>query len=196
MINKSCRICRRGGRKLFLKGTRCLSSKCSFTKRSYAPGAKSAGQFSKKSDYNIQLREKQNAKAVYGQREKQFKNNYLVASKSKTATGEKLLQRLEMRLDNIVFRLGFAQSRNHASQLVSHGHIYLNGKKVNLPSCQVKNNSKVEIKNTNFKFSDNNLPAWLKVDKKQNSGEIIKIPAKDEIETDLDEQLIVEFYSR
>lgn len=196
MTDKYCRICRREGKKLFLKGERCLSSKCSFSKRSYGPGSHGADRKSKPSDYAVQLREKQRAKVIYGLREQQFKNYYQKAAKSKSATGEEILQKLECRLDNVVYRLGLAYSRNQARQMISHGHILVNGKKNSIASYQTRKKDLIESTMKNIRVKSVELPIWLSIDKKKLAGEIIKIPDRQEIKTDVNEQLIVEYYSR
>lgn len=192
-----CRKCRREGTKLFLKGDRCLSPKCSFTRRSYFPGLHGSARKVRLSDYGLQLREKQKTKTIYGLRERQFKKYYQQAMKTKKATGEKLLQFLETRLDNVVYRLGFASSIRQARQMVGHKNIMVNGKKINLPSYLVKAKDKIEPREKkNFPLSKTNLPVWLKLDKKNLLGEVVKIPSRQEISTDINEELIVEFYSK
>lgn len=194
---KSCRLCRREGAKLMLKGERCETSKCAFTKRSYAPGSNSTKRSQKPSEYSIQLREKQKAKAIYGIRENKFKNYYLKSIKSKTATGEKILENLETRLDNVVYRLSLTNSRPQARQLVLHGKILVNNKKINIPSYQVKQNDLITTKiKTSKSKSVSEIPVWLKFDKGNLSGQIIKIPTKSDINSEINDQLIVEYYSR
>ncbi|OGD67992.1 30S ribosomal protein S4 [Candidatus Berkelbacteria bacterium RIFCSPHIGHO2_12_FULL_36_9] len=195
--NNVCTNCRREGAKLFLKGDRCLSLKCSFTKRSYGPGSHGGARRGKVSDYGKQLREKQKAKSVYNIRERQFQNYYTKAAKTKEATGEKLLQLLETRLDNVVYRLGFALSLRQARQFVSHKKILVNAKKVNIPSYHLIVGDEIEpFKKDGFKTVNVKPPVWLKLDKKNLTGKVAKIPAINEIETDIDEGLIVEFYNR
>jgi len=195
--NAVCRKCRREGDKLFLKGERCLSPKCSFTKRSYAPGARGQHRPGKLSDYGVQLRAKQGAKAIYKVREKQFKNYYEKASKTKEASGSKLLQLLETRLDNVVYKLGFSQSVRQARQMVRHKKFKVNNKIVDIPSYNVEINEKIEPKNKEgIKLSKNEVPVWLKLDKGNLSGELVKLPAREEITAQINEDLIVEFYSR
>jgi len=192
-----CRRCRREGVKLFLKGDRCLSPKCSFTRRSYVPGSSGTGRSAKLSDYAIQLREKQKAKSLYNLRENQFQNYYLKASKSKEASGEKILQMLETRLDNVVYHLGFANSLRSARQLVNHKKIKVNGKIVNIPSFSLREKMKIEpVVKTGFKIFKSEVPVWLKLDKANFCGEVVKVPMRSEISTDINEALIVEFYSR
>lgn len=196
MNNKSCRICRREGKKLFLKGERCNLPKCSVVKRAYPPGAKGLTRGRKPSDYSIQLREKQRAKAIYGLREKQFKNYYIDASTSKSATGEKLMQNLECRLDNVILKLGLTKTQRQARQIVGHGHILVNNKKINIPSYSVKAKDTISIKKINIKPNNIDFPIWLKFNKQKMTGEVLRKPARNEIGTDINEQLIVEYYSR
>lgn len=195
--NSVCKRCRRENKKLFLKGERCASPKCSFSRRSYAPGYPSKTKSGKISDYGLQLREKQKAKSIYGLRETQFKNYYTKASKTKGASGEKLIQFLETRLDTVVHRSGFATSGRHARQMVKHGKFLVNGKNVDIPSYQLKEKDVVELINKkDVKLNKTELPVWLKIDNAKYSIEIIKIPSREEILTEVDEGLIVEFYSR
>lgn len=197
MNNAVCRKCRREGKKLFLKGEKCFSAKCPFTRRPYAPGSKGVVRGVKLSDYGCQLREKQKAKVIYGLKEQQFRNYYKKAAKIKEATGEKLLQFLERRLDNVVYHLGFASSHRQARQMVSHKKFLVNDKKNNIPSHQLKEKDKIEpVDKKNFKLNKSEIPIWLKLDKKNLIGQLIKIPSREEIQTDLEEDLIVEFYSR
>lgn len=192
-----CRKCRREQAKLFLKGERCLSPKCSFVKRPYPPGLTGQNRPGKFSDYQKQLRAKQKTKAIYRVYETQFKNYYLEAAKTKGKTGETLLQLLERRLDNIIYRLGCSFSRAEAKQLVSHGHVIVNGKVVNIPSYLVKTKDIIGLVNKNSKINKKtDIPVWLKFDGKNLQAEILKLPTRDEIESDIEEQLIVEFYSR
>ncbi len=197
MKHAECRKCRREGEKLFLKGERCFSPKCSFTRRSYAPGIQGQSKFSKLSEYGKQLREKQKAKRIYRLRETQFANYFSKASKNKEATGEALIQLLEKRLDNVVYKLGFAASLNQARQFVSHGRILVNSKKVNIPSFSVKIKDTIEpIIKENFKLNKNNMPAWLKIDAKKLQGEILNNPTSEDFPKEINPELIVEFYSR
>lgn len=198
---KKCKLCRREGKKLFLKGERCDSAKCSFVRRSYAPGTDGKSRSMKQSDYAIQLRAKQTAKRIYKINENSLKRYYEKATKSETSTGEKLLQLLILRLDNVVFELGLASSRNQARQIVKHGHILVNNKKVDIPSYQLKPNDKIDIAKNKQDLVENtkkskDMASWIKLAKNNKQGEIIKIPIKDEITTDIDIDLIVEFYSR
>lgn len=196
MITKVCRKCRREGKKLFLKGSRCSSSKCSFTRRSYSPGIHGIKINKKISEYAKQLREKQKAKATYGIRENSFKNYYLKSSKSKQSTGEKLLEYLETRLDNVIYLASLVASHRQAKQIISHKKVLVNGKRVNISSYKVKARDIIEIVNYNIKPNNIDVPVWLKLDKKNLKIEVIKIPSRSDIRTDIDEQLIVEFYSR
>ncbi|MBU0647877.1 30S ribosomal protein S4 [Patescibacteria group bacterium] len=201
----SCRQCRREGEKLFLKGARCESPKCAMIKKNYPPGSLGSNRRAKPTSYGIQLREKQKAKRIYGLREKQFYKYYTIAAKKKGVTGLVLLQLLETRLDNIIFRLGWAYSRKMARQLVSHGHVQVNSHTVNIPSCQIKIGDKITVKdkakankyfNQELNLSDFKPPVWIKSETKNLSAEIVAIPAKDDIDSNINEQLIIEFYSR
>ena len=199
----NCRLCRREGQKLFLKGDRCYSSKCAIDRRGYAPGQHGQGR-SKISDYGLQLREKQKAKRFYGLQETQFRNLFDKAARKSGITGENLLILLETRLDNVVFRLGFASSRKEARQLVNHGHFQVNGKKVNIPSFAVKPGDviKVKEKSTNSpKFKEVKemsitVPSWVAVDVEKLEGKILSVPTRSEIDTPVAEHLIVELYSK
>ena len=199
----NCRLCRREGQKLFLKGDRCYSSKCAIDRRGYAPGQHGQGR-SKASDYALQLREKQKAKRFYGLQETQFRNLFDKAARKSGITGENLLILLETRLDNVVFRLGFASSRKEARQLVNHGHFTVNGKKVNIPSYTVKPGDviKVKEKSTNSpKFKEVKemsitVPSWVSVDVEKLEGKILSVPTRSEIDTPVAEHLIVELYSK
>ena len=199
----NCKLCRREGQKLFLKGERCYSSKCAIDRRGYAPGQHGQGR-SKISDYGLQLREKQKAKRFYGLQETQFRNLFDKAARKSGITGENLLILLETRLDNVVFRLGFASSRKEARQLVNHGHFQVNGKKVNIPSYTVKPGDviKVKEKSTNSpKFKEVKemsitVPSWVTVDVEKLEGKILSVPTRSEIDTPVAEHLIVELYSK
>ncbi|MFA6493197.1 MAG: 30S ribosomal protein S4 [Patescibacteria group bacterium] len=198
MDNNQCRQCRKFGTKLFLKGERCLSPKCALTRRNYAPGSKGAkARAPRKTEYGLQLLEKQKAKVEYGLREKSFARNFKVASRSKTATGSEMLKLLELRMDNVVYRLGWAVSRAQARQLVLHRKIKLNDKIANIPSIILKPADTISPKD---KASINPqkavIPKWLKLDEKALKAEVAKMPEREEIESDIDEQLITEFYSR
>lgn len=199
----NCRLCRREGQKLFLKGERCYSAKCAIEKRNYAPGQH--GQSRKKvSEYGLQLREKQKAKRFYGLQETQFRNLFDKAARKTGITGENLLILLETRLDNVVFRLGFASSRKEARQLVNHGHFKVNGRKVNIPSYEVKAGDVITVKekSTNSpKFKEVKemtitVPSWLTVDVEKLEGKILSVPTRAEIDTPVAEHLIVELYSK
>ena len=199
----NCRLCRREGQKLFLKGDRCYSSKCAIDRRGYAPGQHGQGR-SKISDYGLQLREKQKAKRFYGLQETQFRNLFDKAARKTGITGENLLILLETRLDNVVFRLGFASSRKEARQLVNHGHFKVNGRKVNIPSYEVKAGDVITVKekSTNSpKFKEVRemtitVPSWLTVDVEKLEGKILSVPTRAEIDTPVAEHLIVELYSK
>lgn len=205
--DRQCAQCRRAQKKLFLKGDRCLTPKCTLVKRNYPPGAHGAKTTkTRATEYGLQLKEKQEAKRTYGLREKQFHNYFKKALRKKGETGEILLQLLETRLDNIIFRSGFAISRASARQLVNHGHFLVNGGKVNIPSFQVKTGQIITIKESSRRLSifeqliktleNFKAPSWLSVDPKELKSQLLKIPTKEEINTPLDLKLIVEFYSR
>jgi small subunit ribosomal protein S4 len=204
-----CRLCRREGEKLFLKGTRCFTAKCSFDKRSYAPGSHGkTSQFAKKreSDFTRQLRAKQKARRVYGLYERQFHRYFTMAQKRRGLTGLTLLQILETRLDNVIFRLGFAVNRAEARLLVTHGHFSVNGRRTDIPSMILKQDDSVSVRDgsrsaTYFKelaslAEDRNIPAWLSRDLRNLTGTLIRMPDRSEIDGNLSEQSIVEFYSR
>jgi small subunit ribosomal protein S4 len=196
-------VCRREGLKLFLKGERCLTEKCAIERRSYPPGEHGRGRI-KQSEYLLQLREKQKARRYYGLLEKQFRNYYEKASKQQGITGEVLLRMLETRLDNVVYRLGFAASRSQARQLVRHGHFQVNGRRVNIPSFQVRPDQIVSIKAgssaeqvirdaTDLTAS---VAPWLQADHDNLTGKVLRFPERGEIDTPVQEQLIVELYSK
>lgn len=193
-----CRECRKFGEKLFLKGDKCASPKCILTKRNYLPGAHGDKRKPKKSEYGLQLQAKQKAKAEYGLRERQFVLVYEKAARSKGATGEEMLKILESRLDNIIYRLGWAQSRPGARQLVNHGHIKVNSKLVDIPSFQVKAKDVIEPADPEIvertAVTKPTPPTWIKV--KAMKAEIVSLPTREEIDTPIEEQLVVEFYSR
>ncbi len=207
-IEAVCRLCRREGEKLFLKGDRCLSAKCAFERRSYAPGMHGQKRsFRRKtSDYGLQLREKQKARRIYGVLERQFRKYFDEALKHKGMTGANLLQTLERRLDNVVYRLGFASSRQQARQLVLHGHFAINGKSVRVPSMLVKSGDVLTVKDssqssTYFKDSKPllehvNAPEWLALDPDQMIGRVVALPSREQIQVPIREQLVVEYYSR
>ncbi len=202
----SCRMCRRENLKLFLKGDRCYSDKCSFERRAYAPGQHGQNRFRKVSDYAMQLREKQKVKHMYGMLEAQFRRYFKLADRAKGVTGLNLLSMLERRLDNVIYRLGFASSRDQARQLVRHNHFQINGHKVNIPSYQVKAGEVITLKEKSRKNSfiiDNiegvarrGVPSWLELDKGNFQGTVQAMPNRDEITMPIQEQLIVELYSK
>ena len=203
--DEQCRICRREGQKLFLKGSRCYSDKCSITRRNYAPG-QNGQKKSKISEYGTQLREKQKTKAFYGVGEKQFRRYFDMASTSKGKTGEVLLQILESRLDNVVYRLGFASSRDQARMLVTHGAFEVNGHKVDIPSYLVKAGDVIavrEIRKDNgaikIAVEENGsrpVPAWLEKDQEKLSGKVVTLATREDIDLPVEEHLIVELYSK
>ena len=200
-----CRLCRREGAKLFLKGDRCYTEKCSFSRREYAPGEAGRKRV-KESEYRMQLREKQKTKRLYGLLEKQFHHYYEMASRQQGVTGENLLRILESRLDNVVYRLGFAKSRAEARQQVRHGHIYVNGRRVDIPSFRVRPGDLVSvapkakdmlvIKSALISNERVSVPAWLEVDIEKLQGSVLSLPQRDQIDSDIREQLIVELYSK
>jgi small subunit ribosomal protein S4 len=203
--DSSCRLCRREGEKLFLKGERCYTNKCSVSKRAYAPGQH--GQSRKKvSEYGMQLREKQKARRFYGILESQFRGYFEMAVKKKGVTGENLLQILESRMDNVVYRLGLATSRPEARQLVRHGHFSLNGKKVNIPSILLVPGDVIAVRDK-FKGSEKMkaitdiaggkvVPKWLEFDAENLTGKVVTGPVREEIDLQVREHLIVELYSK
>jgi small subunit ribosomal protein S4 len=200
-----CRLCRREGAKLYLKGTRCYTKKCSFERRPSPPG-QHAVRRRKVGEYGLQLREKQKVRRVYGVLERQFRNYFRVASTHSGVTGEYLLRSLELRLDNVVFRMGFASSRAQARQLVGHRHFAVNGVPTNIPSFQLKPGDKVEVRENRrgrepFKLAKETLknhqaPEWLSIDAANLSGTVADVPRRDQMPLDLNEQLVVEYYSR
>lgn len=202
-----CRQCRREGTKLYLKGDKCYSDKCPFAGRSYAPGQHGQGQARKKvSEYGIQLREKQKARRIYGLLEGQFRTYFEKAERQKGITGENLLITLERRLDNVVYRLGFANSRNQARQLVRHGHFTVNGHKVDIPSYLLKADDVIQVKEGSKEspllkeiaegVGHKTVPAWLEVSASDMSGKVVRYPTREEIDVPIQEHLIVELYSR
>ena len=200
-----CRLCRREGAKLFLKGTRCYTKKCSFERRPTPPGQHGVRR-RKVGDFGLQLREKQKIRRVYGVLERQFRNYFREAQTHQGVTGEWLLRSLELRLDNVVYRMGLASSRAQARQLVGHGHLAVNGRPTNIPSFQVKPGDRVEVRESRrsrepFKIVKETLkshqaPEWLTVDAATLSGTISTSPSRDQMPLDLNEQLVVEYYSR
>ena len=200
-----CRLCRREGAKLFLKGTRCYTKKCSFERRPTPPGQHGVRR-RKMGEFGIQLREKQKMRRVYGVLERQFRNYFRYAEEHTGVTGEALLQSLETRLDNVVFRLGFASSRAQARQLVTHGHFAVNGVPTNVASYAMKPGDRVEVRESHngrepFKVVKETLrshqaPEWLSLDAAKLAGSVASLPRRDQMPLDLSEQLVVEFYSR
>jgi len=201
----SCKLCRREGQKLFLKAERCYTNKCSIDRRPYAPGMH--GQQRKKvSEYGLQLREKQKAKRFYGVLESQFRRYYEMAIRKKGVTGENLLQILESRLDNVVHRMGFGSSRDEARQLVTHGHFFVNGRRVSIPSYLVKPGDEIEVaqgsrKSPRFKeildiTGSKVVPKWLEVDQENLNGKVVSMPNREDIDLPIQEHLIVELYSK
>ena len=200
-----CRQCRREGQKLFLKGDRCYTDKCALASRPYAPGQHGQGR-SKSSEYGQQLREKQKAKRFYGVLENQFRSYYDMAERRPGKTGENLLSILECRLDNVVYRLGFAMSRAEARQMVSHGHFTVNGRKVNIPSYQVKPGMVITLKESSRGLekikanieanSSRPAPKWLEYDANNQIAKVVGVPARDDIDLPIEEHLIVELYSK
>jgi small subunit ribosomal protein S4 len=211
-----CRLCRREGDKLFLKGERCYTNKCAIDRRAYAPGQHGQGR-KKPTQYGIQLRQKQKLRRIYGVSERQFRNYFSRAEKQKGVVGENFLKILERRLDNIVFRLGFSSSRAASRQIVAHGHVRVNGRKVDIPSYLVRPGDQVELviktrqedKNAEkYKVflagvqaslegsRSRSLPQWLEVEPENYRGKLLALPSREEIPTQVNEQLVVEFYSR
>ncbi len=201
-----CRQCRREKLKLFLKGDRCYSDKCAFERRSFPPGQHGQARLRKSSDYSVQLREKQKVKRMYGMLEGQFKAFFQRAESTKGITGENLLILLERRLDNAIFRLGFANSRSQARQMVRHNHVTINGKKVNIPSFMVSPNDTIALKEKSRKIEGVNdslaavarrgVPSWLELDQTNYSGKVKSLPDRQELTMPIQEQLIVELYSK
>jgi len=201
-----CRLCRREGIKLFLKGTKCFSDKCPIEKRNFAPGQHGKDRKAKIVGYGLQLREKQKTKRIYFTQETQFRNYFENAARAKGVTGEKLLQQLERRLDNVVYRLGFGISRRQARQLVRHGHIQVDGRKVNIPSYQVSVGEEIAIREGSRKLailemakefaSHQNAPTWMEIDRDNYKGRVLALPKREDINLPVNEQLIVELYSK
>ena len=200
-----CRLCRREGTKLFLRGDRCYTDKCAYERRPYAPGDHGRRR-KKSSDYEIQLREKQKVKRLYGVLETQFRRYFEIAEAKKGVTGTNLLRLLELRLDNVVYRLGFANSRNQARQLVRHGHFMVNGRKVDIPSYQVRVNDVIEVKEKSRKLpviqeaqevvARRGIPSWLELDADNYRGVVKALPEREDITFPINENLIVELYSK
>jgi len=201
-----CRLCRREGMKLFLKGAKCFSDKCPIENRNFAPGQHGKDRKAKIVGYGLQLREKQKAKRIYFTNEGQFRNYYEKASRATGVTGELLLQQLERRLDNVVYRLGLATSRRQSRQLVRHGHIQVNGRKVDIPSYQVKAGDEIAVREPSRKLtsiaqavdytSHQAVPNWLEFDRDGLKGRVTAVPKREDISLPVNEQLIVELYSK
>jgi len=201
-----CRMCRRAGMKLFIKGARCYTDKCAIERRSYAPGEHGKTRRIKETNYGVQLREKQKVRRMYGVLERQFRNYFEKAAESKGVTGEVLLQMLERRLDNVVYRIGFAANRSQARQLVRHGHLTVNGRKVDIPSFLVKPGDEVLVRTKSHKLSvivnslearkGQTAPEWLDLSPERLAGRVLNVPSRGAIPTPVNEQLIVELYSK
>jgi small subunit ribosomal protein S4 len=201
-----CRLCRREGMKLFLKGARCFTDKCAFERRGYAPGEHGKSRRAKETNYGQQLREKQKARRIYGLLERQFRHTFTKASEAKGVTGEVLLQMLERRLDNVVFRLGLAASRSAARQLVRHGHVTVNGRNVDIPSFQVRAGDEIQMRERSREMTSvkqslesrkgQGVPDWLELHADRLAGRILHIPTRASIGVPINEQLIVELYSK
>src|SRR5579862_5107240 len=201
-----CRLCRREGMKLFLKGPKCFSDKCPIEKRNFAPGQHGKDRKAKVVGYGLQLREKQKTKRIYFTLENQFRNYFEKAARKPGVTGELLLQQLERRLDNVVYRLGFAISRRQARQIVRHGHVQVNGRKVNIPSFQVNVGDEIAIRDHAKKHviieqgtqyaAQNPVPVWLEANFEGMSGRILSLPRRSDVNLPINEQLIVELYSK
>ncbi len=200
-----CRLCRREGMKLFLKGDRCFKDKCAIERRNYAPGQHGRRR-SKVLGYGLQLREKQKVKRIYGLLERQFSLYFRRAAKKTGITGDNLLRQLELRLDNVVYSLGFASSRAQARQLVRHGHIEVNGRKINIPSYQVKKGDAIQVREKSRKndqvrqsvetAAGRGVPSWLELNAEQFRGTVLDVPKREDIRLPIQEQLIVELYSK
>lgn len=206
-ISAKCRKCRRAGEKLFLKGDRCDSPKCAMIRKAYPPGMHGKNVGRRLSEYGRQLAMKQKIKRIYGVMERQFKKHFEEIRNKEGVTGDLLMERLETRLDNVVYRMGFADSRASSRQLVTHGAFEINGKRVSIPSCKVKINDAISVRSfkkdkTYFKNrfqilkDKKNFPAWISFDGKKMEGKVIAIPTRENIETSVDSQLVVEYYSR
>lgn len=205
-IDAVCRLCRRGGEKLFLKGAKCTTEKCPASRRAYAPGQHGQSRRTKLSNYGLQLREKQKVRRIYGVLEKQFRKYFHAASKTKGVTGKMLLQQLERRLDNVIFRLGLATSRPQARQIVRHNQIYVNSQRVNIPSylvdkddvveAKVKEKAKNKLKENLEASKERAVPTWLQLNIDSLTAKVIRLPEKEDIQQTIQEQLIVELYSK
>ncbi|MBP1759361.1 MAG: ribosomal protein [Firmicutes bacterium] len=201
-----CRLCRREGMKLFLKGERCYTGKCAIDRRAYAPGQHGQARAKKPTDFGLQLREKQKARRLYGVMEKQFRSYFDEAARRKGVTGENLLTLLERRLDNVIFHLGFASSRPEARQLVNHGHFTVNGKKVDIPSYSVRAGEVIAVKEGSKSsprmkqllenLGSRTVPGWLSLDANTAAGTVVALPTREDIQLPIQEHLIVEKYSR
>ena len=201
-----CKLCRREGMKLFLKGTRCLSDKCAIERRNYPPGEHGRRRGRRPSDYQVQLREKQKVKRIYGVFERQFRKYFREAAQHRGITGEALLTMLERRLDNVLYRMGLALSRAHARQVIRHGHIEINGSRVDIPSYQVNQGDTIAVasgarNNLEIKMAADNAGAapsraWLQVDHDALRGTVVQLPTRTDIDIEIQEQLIVELYSK
>ncbi|MBI5415622.1 MAG: 30S ribosomal protein S4 [Candidatus Omnitrophica bacterium] len=205
-LGSSCRLCRREGEKLFLKGGRCMTYRCALERRAYAPGQHGSARTMKMSNFGLQMREKQKVKRIYGLYEKQFKNYFAKAVSTKGVTGTVLLQMLERRLDNVIYQLGFATSRKQGRQIVGHGFVHVNDERVNIPSFQVRENDQIVLQfkkkgkktiDDNLKASENRpVPEWLEVDRAHCKAKVKRLPAREDIRFPVNEQLIIELYSR
>jgi small subunit ribosomal protein S4 len=205
-VSAKCKICRREGEKLFLRGSRCYTDKCSFTRRGYPPGSHGKGGRRKLTSYAIQLREKQKVKAIYGVLERQFRKAFYDATRKAGNPGANLLIALERRIDNVIYQLGIASSRSQARQLVRHGHVFVNGKRVDIPSYTVKANQVITLaeeqrKNPLIKKSleerdPENIAGWLKLEKEKIAGTVLRLPTREDITLPIQENLIVELYSK
>ncbi len=203
-----CRLCRREGMKLFLKGQRCYSEKCAIEQRNFVPGEQGRrGRFRRRiMGYGMQLREKQKVKRIYGVLERQFRNYFEKAARQKGITGELLMQLLERRLDNVVYRLGFASSRRQARQFVRHGHVLMDGRKVNIPSCLVSKGEEISIRKKSQEnelirsniedMAGRSIPSWLNLDGENFKGQILELPRHEDVSMPIEESLIVELYSK
>ena len=205
-LGPDCRLCRREGEKLFLKGTRCYTHKCAVSRREYAPGQHGLNKKTKLSNFGVQLREKQKIKRIYGVLETQFRNYFLKATATKGVTGHILLQFLERRLDSVLFNAGFSKSRTDGRQIVSHNHVSVNGRRVNIPSFMVKPNDIIEIKTdakslatiqSNVETTkERKVPGWMIIDAKNLTVKINRVPTREDVTFTVNEQLVVELYSR
>jgi len=201
-----CRLCRREGEKLFLKGERCYTEKCAYERRAYAPGEHGRNRRIRVTNYGLQLREKQKARRIYGIMERQFRNYFAKAARLPGVTGENLLQLLETRLDNLVYRMGFAPSRPSARQLVLHGHFLVNGRKANVPSFRVRPGDVISVRDDSRNLGmiqdtlegrgSRDLPEWIETNPKAMKGRLLRVPSREMIPTTVQENLIVELYSK